>query len=262
MRGNRRKNAEKEKQRKSPERKCQSQPLDSQRLRSLECAPGCPPPRNLSLKGLIYSTRRGRRSRRSEQSTGARRGAEDSGAIVTARAALGALYSPDPPTALRHSPQPRPPLFSSIHFTTPTKWPWSPQGLDRVLGLDITSSTVVGMGMELPAAESWDLTITTTTSTISSSNYIHSSSTVPVAHRLELTATTRRTSLEPQEVTPLPAFRGCLRFPERTASRRQEPLAGPTTATPIMHTERRAIRVRKAPVQSARGCPVSLSWNS
>lgn len=222
MRGNERKNAEKKKQRKSPERKCQSQPLDSQRLRSPEFAPGCPPPRSLSLKGLIYSTRRGRRSRRSEQSTGARRGAEDSGAIVTARAALGALYSPDPSTALRRSPQPRPPLFSSTPFT-PTKWPWSPHGLDRVLGLDITSSTVVGMATELPAAESWDLTITTTssTTTISSSNYIHSSSTVPAAHHLELTATTRSTSREPQEVTSLPAFRGFLRFPERTASRRQ-----------------------------------------
>ena len=156
MRGNERKRDRKKKEkkrRKSPERKCQSQPLDSQRLRSLEFAPGCPPPRSLSPKGLIYSTRRGRRSRRSEQSTGARRGAEDSGAIVTARAALGAFYSPDPSTALRRSPQPRPPLFSSTPFT-PTKWPWSPQGLDRVLGLDITSSTVVGMATELPAAES------------------------------------------------------------------------------------------------------------
>ncbi|CAB1413365.1 unnamed protein product [Pleuronectes platessa] len=71
-------NAGKKKQRKSPERKCQSQPLDSRRPGSPEFAPGCPPPRSLALKGLIYSTRRGRRSRRSEQSTGAQRGAEDS----------------------------------------------------------------------------------------------------------------------------------------------------------------------------------------
>lgn len=78
--------------------------------------------------------------------------------------------------------------------------------------------------MGLQAVESWDLTITTTTATISSSsssNCIHSSNTVPAALRSELTATTRTTSSEPREVTPLPAFRGFLRFPERTASRQQ-----------------------------------------
>lgn len=154
------------KKRKSPERKCQSQPLDSQRLGSTEFAPGCPPPRSPSPKGLIYSTRRGRRSRRSGRSTGARRGAGD-WATVTARAALGALHSPDPPTALRRNHQPPPPPFSSIPSipsttttttpttTTPTTttWPWSPQGLDRVLGLDITSSTGAETALELPVAE-------------------------------------------------------------------------------------------------------------
>lgn len=141
------------KKRKSPERKCQSQPLDSQRLGSTEFAPGCPPPRSPSPKGLIYSTRR---SRRSGRSTGARRGAGD-WATVTARAALGALHSPDPPTALRRNHQPPPPPFSSIpsipSTTTTTTWPWSPQGLDRVLGLDITSSTGAETALELPVAE-------------------------------------------------------------------------------------------------------------
>lgn len=231
------KNVEK-KQRKSPERKCQSQPLDSQQPRSPEFAPGCPPPRSPSPKGLIYSTRRrGRRTRRSGQSTGPRRGAEDSGAIVTATPALGALYSPDPST-LRRSPQspappPPPPPSSSttIRCFTPTKWPWSPQGLVRGLDLDTTSSTVEAMVTGLPTAESWELSITTISTTIirgssSSSCTPSSSSSVPVAHRLAHMEPTRRTnssrsSREPREVTPLPASRGSPRSPERIASRQQ-----------------------------------------
>lgn len=150
---------ERKKRRKSPERKCQSQPPDSQRLRSPEFAPCCPPPQSLSPKGLIYSTRRGRRSRRSEQSTGVRKGAEDSGATATARAGPGASRCLVPSRSLRRSPQPRPRPSSSTSLTR-TKWPWSPQGLDLVLALDITSnssssssSTSAAMGTGLPAAE-------------------------------------------------------------------------------------------------------------
>lgn len=163
----------KKKQRKSPKRKCQSQPLDSPRLRSLAFAPGCPPPQSLSLKGLIYSTRRGRRNLRSGQTTGVQRAA-----LVTASAALGASYSQAPPAALRRSPPPRPPRFSSTPFTR-TKWLWSPQGLDRVLAQDITSSTLVSMAMGLQAARSWD---PTTTNTTTISNSIHSSCIQPAAH--------------------------------------------------------------------------------
>lgn len=47
-----------------------------------------------------------------------------------------------------------------------------------------------------------------------------------------------------------------------TASQPQELPAGRTTATQSTHTGRRVIKVRKAPVQSARGCPASLSWSS
>lgn len=153
--GRRRGREHRKKRRKSPERKCQSQPPDSQRLRSPEFAPCCPPPQSPSPKGLIYLTRRGRRSRRSEQSTGVRKGAEDSGATATARAGPGASRCLVPSRSLRRSPQPRPRRSSSTSLTR-TKWPWSHQGLDPVLALDISSSsssTSAGMGAGLPAAE-------------------------------------------------------------------------------------------------------------